>query len=95
MAEFHNRIDLALVSTGPTEIIDICEPGGIQNAHVVIECNGGGMVDVEGSASEDGIYTTVESFSVPDSGVYRARIPLYWPRFIRLKATGATLSIRA
>jgi hypothetical protein len=93
MAEFHNRIDLALVSTGPTEIIDICEPGGIQNAHVVVE--GDGMVTIEGCASEDGVFATVDTVSIPDSGVYRARIPLDWPRFIRLAAPGATLSIRA
>ena len=95
MAEFHNRVDLALVSTGPTDIVDICEEGGIQNAHLVVELDGGGSVTIEGSKTEDGVFTTVESITVPADGVYRSRIPLNYPRFIRLSASsGATLSVR-
>ena len=96
MAEFHNRVDLALISKGPEDIVDICEEGGIQDALLVIELEGGGSVTVEGSKTEDGAFTTVEAVTVPASGVYRSRIPLDYPRFIRLAAaSGATLSVRA
>lgn len=95
MAEFHNRVDLALVSKGPDDIVDICEEGGIQDAHLVVELEGGGAVTVEGSPTEEGEFTTVESITVPADGVYRSRIPLNYPRFIRLSAeSGATLSVR-
>ena len=94
MAITHNRVDLALVSTGPTEIVDLGEKGGILNAHVVVEGDSG-IADVEGCDTADGTFVTVDSINIPVSGVYRSRIPMDWPRFIRLKATGATLSIRA
>lgn len=96
MAIIHNRIDLALVSTGPTEVVDCGETGGIPNAQIVVELTGGGSVTIEGSDKEDGSFTTVETITVPESGVYRMRFPLDCPKYLRLAAaSGATLSIRA
>lgn len=96
MAIIHNRVDLALVSSGPTEIIDCGEPGGIENAQIVVELAGGGSATIEGSDKADGEFATVQTVTVPESGVYRMRIPLTCPKFIRLAAaSGATLSVRA
>lgn len=96
MSYKYNRIDLALMSTGPTEVIDITEKGGIEHSQLVIELTGGGSVTIEGSDKADGTFATVQAVTVPTTGEYRARIPLECPRFIRLAAdSGAVLTIRA
>ena len=96
MSYIYNRVDLALMSTGPTEVIDITEKGGIEHAQMVVELADGGSVTIEGADKASGTFTTVAAVTVPEDGIYRARIPLDFPRFIRLSAaTGATLTIRA
>lgn len=94
MSNIYNRIDLALMSTGPTEVVDITEKGGIEHAQYVVEGENG-LVDIEGCDTANGTFTTVETLSLTGTTPHRARIPLSWPRFIRLKQTGATLTIRA
>ena len=96
MSYKYNRIDLALVSTKPDEVIDITEKGGIEHAQMVVELAGGGSVTIEGADKADGDFATVLTVTVPSSGEYRERIPLECPRFIRVSAeSGATLTIRA
>ena len=96
MSYKYNRVDLALKSTKPDEVIDIAEEGGIEHAQMVVELADGGSVTIEGADKADGVFTTVKTVTVPSSGVYRERIPLECPRFIRLSAdSGATLTIRA
>lgn len=96
MSYKYNRVDLALMSTKPDEVIDITEKGGIEHAQMVVELASGGSVTIEGSDKADGVFTTVKIVTVPADGVYRERIPLECPRFIRLSAdSGATLTIRA
>lgn len=96
MSYKYNRVDLALMSTKPDEVIDITEKGGIEHAQMVVELASGGSVTIEGSDKADGVFTTVKTVTVPADGVYRERIPLECPRFIRLSAdSGATLTIRA
>lgn len=94
MSYIHNRIDLALMSTSPDEVIDITEKGGIEHAQIVVELEGGGSATIEGADAADGEFTTVLTVTVPVDGVYRERIPLECPRFIRLAEPGATLTIR-
>lgn len=95
MSYKYNRVDLALMSTGPTEVIDITEKGGIEHAQMVVELADGGSVTIEGAETADGEFATVQTVTVPDDGVYRERIPLECPRFIRLAAdSGAILTIR-
>lgn len=95
MSYIYNRVDLALKSTGPTEVIDITEKGGIEHAQMVVELADGGSVTIEGADKENGTFTTVQTVTVPADGVYRERIPLECPRFIRLAAaSGATLTVR-
>ena len=96
MSYKYNRVDLALMSTKPEEVIDITEKGGIEHAQMVVELASGGSVTIEGSDKADGVFTTVKTVTVPADGVYRERIPLECPRFIRVSAdSGATLTIRA
>lgn len=96
MSYKYNRIDLALMSTKPEEVIDIAETGGIEHAQMVVELSGGGEVTIEGADKADGDFATVLTVTVPEDGVYRERIPLECPRFIRVSAaSGATLTIRA
>ena len=95
MSYIYNRVDLALMSTGPDEVIDITEKGGIEHAQIVIELASGGEVTIEGADKENGEFVTVKSVTVPSDGVYRERIPMDCPRFIRLAAkSGATLTVR-
>ena len=95
MSYIYNRVDLALKSTGPTEVIDLTEKGGIENAQMVVELADGGSVTIEGAEKEDGVFTTVKTVTVPSSGEYRERIPLECPRYVRLAAaSGATLTVR-
>lgn len=94
MSYIYNRVDLALMSTGPEEVIDITEKGGIEHAQLVIEMAGGGSVTIEGADKADDQFTAVKTITVPAEGEYRERVPLYCPRFIRLSATGATLTVR-
>lgn len=89
-----NRIDLALVSTGPTETIDIGEPGGRPSAQLVVVKSGGGAVVIQGTDTTTGTFETAAEITVPEDGTYRATIPFDCPRYIRLSATGATLSVR-
>lgn len=96
MSYVYNRVDLALMSTGPEEIIDITEKGGIEHAQLVVELADGGSAVIEGAEKADGEFATVQTVTVPAEGVYRERIPLDCPQFIRLAAkNGATLTIRA
>ena len=96
MSYKYNRVDLALMSTKPAEVIDITEKGGIEHAQMVVELAGGGSVTIEGADKADGSFATVKTVTVPEDGVYRERIPLECPRFIRVSAaSGATLTIRA
>lgn len=85
---------MMLRSTGPTSVIDMTEAGGQDEMHVVVVKSGGGTVTVEGSTELAGTYTTIATVTVPESGEYRDRVPLDWPRYIRAAATGATLDIR-
>ena len=94
MSFIYNRVDLALVSTGPTEVVEIGEVGGAPCTHLVVEKLGGGSVTIEGSDKADGTWATALTVTVPSNGFYRERIPLELPKYIRLAATGATLSIR-
>lgn len=94
MSYIYNRVDLALMSTGPSEVIDITEKGGIEHAHLVVTLPGGGSATIEGADKAEGDFTTVQTVTVPSEGEYRERIPLECPRFIRLAEPGATLSIR-
>lgn len=89
-----NRIDLALISTGPEEVVDIGEKG-FERADLCVEKSGGGDVVIEGSDAEDGTYSYSVTITVPSAGFYRGRIPMDMPQYIRLKATGAKLSVRA
>lgn len=96
MSYKYNRVDLALMSTKPEEVIDITETGGIEHAQMVVELADGGSVTIEGAEKADGVFTTVLTVTVPENGVYRERIPLECPRFIRVSAaSGATLTIRS
>ena len=90
----YNRQDLALVSTGPTEVVEIGEEGGAPCTHLVVEKLGGGSVTIEGAAKADGEWEYTLTVTVPSDGFYRERVPLNMPKYIRLAATGATLSIR-
>lgn len=89
-----NRIDLALISTGPDEVVDIGEKG-FERADLYIEKQSGGTVTIQGSDTEDGDYSYTETITVPAEGFYRGRIPMDMPQYIRLSATGAKLSVRA
>lgn len=95
MKVIHNRIDLALVSTKPEEVVDIGEMG-FDRADLCIELKGGGAVTIEGSDKEDGEWGYELSITVPAGGFYRGRIPMDMPKYIRLAAeSGAVLSVRA
>lgn len=89
-----NRIDWLVRSTGPTEIIDIRETGGAEESQLVVQREGGGTATIEGADEQNGTYADVATVTVPATGEYRERVPLECPRFIRLKATGAILTIR-
>lgn len=103
MAELHSRVDLELISTSSTELVDIGEKGGIQNAHVLIEYPNedsdgdpqGGTVTIYGTETEGGTATSVDTVTVPASGTLRMRIPINWPRFISVYTSGATLKVLA
>lgn len=95
MKVIHNRIDLALVSTKPAEVIDIGETG-FDRADLCIELSGGGAVTIEGSDKEDGDWSYEVSITVPAGGFYRGRIPMDMPKYIRLATeSGAVVSVRA
>ena len=94
MKVIRNRIDLALISTGPDEVVDIGEKG-FDRADLCIEKSSGGAVTIEGSDKEDGDFAYSVSITVPADGFYRGRIPMDMPQFIRLSAEGAKLSVRA
>lgn len=89
-----NRIDVALISTKPEEIVDIGETGGRPEAQLVIKQSGGGSVTIQGADELTGDFDDVATVTVPADGVYRAGIPAACPRYIRLAAAGATLSVR-
>lgn len=96
MKVIHNRIDLALVSTKPEEVVDIGEMG-FDRADLCVELVGGGSVTIEGSEKEDGTFDDYSlTVTVPEGGFYRGRIPMDMPKYIRLAAdNGAKLSVRA
>ena len=89
MKVIHNRIDLALVSTKPQQVVD--------RADLCVELAGGGAVTIEGDAQEDGEFSAYSYVvTVPEGGFYRGRIPMDMPKYIRLAAdNGAKLSVRA
>ena len=92
----YNRIDMALISTKPDEVVDLSERGGIEHCHLVVEFAGGGDIQVNGSDTENGVYEKAFTVTVPTDGVYRGRLPLDVPRFICLASeSGAKLSVRA
>lgn len=90
----YNRIDLALVSKGPEDVIEIGETGGAPCTHLVVEKEGGGSVTIEGAAKADGAWDYTLTVIVPTDGIYRERVPLNMPKYVRLAAEGAELSIR-
>lgn len=90
----HNRIDMALRSTGPAEVIDLGEPGGLECAHFVVVADAAGTVSVEGCATADGSFATALELTLAAGAEHRGRIPLEWPRYIRLAEEGATLTVR-
>lgn len=94
MSVKYNRIDMALVSTGPTEVIETGEVGSIDEVQLVIEKVGGGSATIEGASAPDGDWVWTLTVEVPTEGLYRSRMPLDVPKYIRLSAGGAELSIR-
>ena len=95
MAIIRNRIDLALVSTGPLEIVDIGEKG-FDRADICVELVGGGSVTIEGCDKEDGEYEYTHTVVVPAAGFFRSRVPVDMPKYVRLATeNGAKLSVRA
>lgn len=88
----YNIQDKLLTSTGPTEIIDLGETGGSEHAHIVLE--GSGSAEVEACATQGGSYATLLTETLVAGTPFRARIPYDCPRYIRLAATGATLTVR-
>lgn len=90
----HDRIDALLRSTGPAEVIDLGEPGGLENAHLVLESDAGGTVTVEGCATAHGAFASVQEVALDAGAERRERIPLHYPRYIRLAAEGAVLTVR-
>lgn len=91
----YNRVDMALISTKPSEVIDLAQQGGIDQCHIVVELAGGGEVQINGSDTADGSFVKVFSVTVPADGVYRSRMPLDAPRFICVASeSGATVSVR-
>lgn len=96
MKVIHNRIDLALVSTKPEEVVDIGE-SGFDKADLCVELSGGGAVTIEGDEHEDGEFEAYSyEVTVPEGGFYRGRIPMDMPKYIRLaEDNGAKLSVRA
>lgn len=93
MSTIYNIQDMALVSTKPEEVVDIGEPGGTR-AHLVVEKTGGGSVTIEGAADPAGAWEYSYTVTVPAEGQFRCRIPLDMPKYIRLSASGAKLSVR-
>lgn len=92
----YNRVDMALISTKPAEVVDIAEQGGIERCHLVVELTGGGEVQINGCDTASGSFVKAFTVTVPADGVYRGRFPLDAPRFICLASeNGATLSVRA
>lgn len=91
----YNRVDMALISSGSTEIIDISETGGIESCHLIAELEDGGSVTVNGSATAEGTFAAAFTITVPSDGVYRGRLPIDAPRFLACATEGATISIRA
>lgn len=94
MSVKYNRIDKALVSTGPTEVIGTGEVGSIDEVQLVVEKTGGGSVTIEGANKPEEGWGWTLTVEVPAEGLYRSRMPLDVPKNIRLAATGAELSIR-
>lgn len=90
----HGALDRQLVSTAPDEIIDIKQPGGIDEATVYIF--GNSSVTVEGAETSNSVFTTVGTYSPVKGSPIVMRIPLDWPRFIRIAAAaeGASVEIR-
>lgn len=90
----HGALDRQLVSTAPDEIIDIKQPGGIDESTVYIF--GNSSVTVEGAETSNSVFSTVGTYSPAKGSPIVMRIPLDWPRFIRIAAAadGASVEIR-
>lgn len=84
--------DKLLTSTGPTEVIDLGEVGGSEHALIVME--GSGSAEVEACATAGGTFETLMTETLVSGTPFRARIPYDCPRYIRLAATGSTLTVR-
>lgn len=95
MSYKYNRVDMALISTGATEVIDIAEQGGIEHCHLVVELSGGGTVQINGCTTAEGTFKAAFTVTVPEDGVYRGRLPLDAPRFLCVATEDATMSVRA
>lgn len=92
----YNRVDMALVSTKPSEVVDTSEPGGLEQCHIIVELDGGGDVQINGCTTPNGEFVKAFSVTVPADGVYRGRLPLDSPQYLALASeNGAKLSIRA
>lgn len=92
----YNRVDMALISTKPSEVIDLSEIGGIESCHLVVELAGGGDVQIKGCDTASGEFVKAFAVTVPSDGVYRGRLPLDAPHFICVASeSGATVSVRA
>lgn len=71
-------------------VIDILEPGGIDNARIVVDAPAAGTYEVQACATATGTFSTVLSKTVTAAGeAIRERIPHACPRFIKLKAVGS------
>ena len=91
----YNRVDMALISSKPSEVIDLSQQGGIDQCNLVVELPGGGEVQINGCDTANGSFVKAFSVTVPADGVYRSRIPLEAPRFICVASeNGATVSVR-
>lgn len=90
----HGALDRQLVSVAPDEIIDLKQSGGIDEATAYIF--GNGSVTVEGAEKSTDVFSTVGTYSPSTDSPVVMRIPLDWPRFIRIAAAaeGASVEIR-
>lgn len=72
-------------------IIDICEPGGSEAAHLVLtaeSCDKALTIQVKGCDTKDGEFTQVDTLTfttTPDEPfAWRDRVPLHCPQYITL-----------
>lgn len=89
----HNRVDWLLRSSGPSEVIDLGEPAGLENVHLVLVSPSDGDVAIEGCAEPSGTFAEVQTVTLAADVEFRERIPLEFPRYIRLAGQGAVLTV--